>query len=74
MFWMWLLKCWVEQVEKAYEVSFAQCEKYRNFSVIQILREIKIGESKVLNSAILPHLDAWFFHFMTAEIYQINKI
>ena len=50
------------------------------FFVTQILREIKVDESKVSKSAILAHLEALnfyfheYFHFLKAEIDQINKI
>ena len=46
----------------------------------QILREIKVGESRVSKSAILTHLESLNFdsyeilHFLKAEIDQINKI
>ena len=58
--------------------------KFHDFSIIQILREIKIGDSRNAKSAIFTHLeplsfDFFFFlyaflHFLKAEIYQINKI
>ena len=54
--------------------------KLQNFSVIQILREIKIGEFGVSKSTILLHSKALncdiyaFLHFWEIEIYQINKI
>ena len=53
--------------------------KFRDFSNIQILREINFGDSKSAKSAILTHLEDLnfdfyeFFHFLRAEIYQINQ-
>ena len=35
--------------------------KLQNFSVTQILREIKVGKSRVSKSAILTHLEALNF-------------
>ena len=54
--------------------------KLQNFFVTQILRKIKVGESRHSKSAILRHLEALnfdfneFLHFLKAEIYQIDKI
>ena len=54
--------------------------KLQNLSVTQILREINFGDFRSAKFAILTHLQALnfvfvnFFHFLTAEIYQINKI
>ena len=53
--------------------------KLQNFSVAQILREIKVGEFS-LKSAIWAHLKALnfdfyaFLHFQTSKIYQMGKI
>ena len=55
-------------------------EKFHDFYIIQILREIKFEDSQSAKSAILPHLEALnfdyyeFWHFLNAAIYQINKI
>ena len=52
----------------------------QNFSAIQILREIKVGESRVSKLAILVYLEAQnfdiyeFLLFLKAGIYPINKI
>ena len=54
--------------------------KFHDFSITQILREIKFGDLRSANSAILTHLEALnsdiydFLHFLNAEIHQINKI
>ena len=54
--------------------------KLQDFSVTQILREIKVGQSRNTKSAILTHLETLNFnfyeilHFLEAEINQINKI
>ena len=54
--------------------------KLQNFSVTQILREIKVGWYGVSKSSILTHLEALdfdsyeFLHFLNAEIDQMNKI
>ena len=51
-----------------------------NFSVYQILREIKIGKSRDSKAAILTNPEALnikfyeFLHILKAEIYLINKI
>ena len=64
----------VDGVSRLLEISFFW------FSVIQILWEIKFGDSGSAKSAILTHLEALnfyfheFMHFLKAEIYQINKI
>ena len=53
--------------------------KIQNFSATQILREIKVGESRVSKLAILAYLEAQnfdfyeFLYFLTTKIYQINK-
>ena len=52
--------------------------KFRNFTVTTILREIKVGWSKVKKSTILTCLDALNFdfydfeHFLKADIYLIT--
>ena len=54
--------------------------KFYDFSITQILREVNFGDSRSVKSAILPHLQVLNFdfyqiwHFLKAEIYQINKI
>ena len=54
--------------------------KFQNFSITQILREIKVRKTRVSKSAILTHLEALdmdfhdFLHFLKAENYQMNKI
>ena len=54
--------------------------KFHNFSVIQILREISIGDSRSAKSAILTYSEALnfdfheFLYFLKAEIYLIYKI
>ena len=54
--------------------------KLQEFSVTQILREIKVGESRGPKSAILTYLEALnstfyeFLHFLKAEIDQNDKI
>ena len=54
--------------------------KFENFPVAQILREIKVGKSRVSKPAILTHLEALnfysyeFLHFLKAEIHQLSKI
>ena len=54
--------------------------KFKDFSVIQILRETNFGDSKSAKSAINTHLEDLnlafyeFLHFLEAGIYQINKI
>ena len=53
--------------------------KLQKFFVTQILREIKVGESRDSKFAIFTHLEALnfdfygFLQFLKAEIYQINK-
>ena len=53
--------------------------KFQDFSVTQILREIKFGDSRCAKSAILTHLQALnfdfhdFLHFLKNEIYKINR-
>ena len=53
--------------------------KFRDFSNIQILREINFGDSKSAKSAILTHLEDLnfdfyeFLHFLKAENDQIRK-
>ena len=55
-------------------------KKFHDFSISQILREIKTGESRGAKPAIFTHLMALnfdfyeFLQFLKAEIYQINKI
>ena len=50
--------------------------KLHNFSVTHILREIKIGESRVSKSVILTNSEALnfefyvFLHFLKIEMYQ----
>ena len=54
--------------------------KFQDFSITQILREIKYGDSKNAKSAISTHIKALnfgfdeFLHFLKAEIHQFNKI
>ena len=54
--------------------------KYHDFSITQILREIKFGDARSAKYAIFMHLEALnfdfyeFLHFLKAEIYQFNKI
>ena len=54
--------------------------KFHDFSMTQILRQIKFGDSTSAKSTILTHLDVPNFapyetlHFLKAEIHQINKI
>ena len=54
--------------------------KFLDFSITEILREIKFGDSRSAKSAILTHSDALnydfyeFLHFLKAEIYQTNKM
>ena len=54
--------------------------KFENFPVAQILREIKVGKSRVSKCAILTHLEALnfdfyeFLHILKAEIDQKVKI
>ena len=38
--------------------------KFQDFSITQILREIKYGDSKNAKSAILAHLEALNFDFL----------
>ena len=53
--------------------------KFHAFSVAQILRKIKFGDSRSAKSAILTHLEVLnfdfneFLHFLKAEFYPINK-
>ena len=54
--------------------------KFENYSVTQILREIKVGVSRVSKSAILRIAEALkyefyeFLHFLKTEIYQVDKV
>ena len=54
-------------------------KKFHDFSITQILREIKIGESWYSKSAVLTHLvtlnfDFYeFLHFLKVEIYHTNQ-
>ena len=54
--------------------------KFHDFSITQILREIKFGDSRSAKSGIFTHLEALnfdfrnFLHFLKAVIYQIDKI
>ena len=54
--------------------------KFQNFAITQISREMNFGDFTSAKSAILTHLEALNFdiyeiwHFLKAEIYQINKI
>ena len=45
------------------QVHFITVWKFHDFSVTQILREIKYGASKNAKSAILAHLEALNFDF-----------
>ena len=53
--------------------------KFYDFSIWHILREINFEDSWSVKSAILTHLEALnfdfyeFFHFLKADIYQINN-
>ena len=53
--------------------------KLRNFTVTQILREIKVNENRVSKSVFLPHLEALnfdfyeFLHFFMVEIVRLTK-
>ena len=53
--------------------------KIINFSITQILREIKIGEFRVSKSAIFTNSDTLnfafyeFLHFTKAKIFQIKR-
>ena len=53
--------------------------KFHDFSITQILREINFGYFRGAKSANFTHLEALnfdiyvFFHFLRAEIDQINK-
>ena len=54
--------------------------KFKEFSAFKILRETNFRDSRSVKYAIFTHLQALnfdfyeFFHFLKAEIYQINKI
>ena len=54
--------------------------KFQDFSISQILREIKCEDSGSAKSAILTRLGALncdfyeFLHFLKADIYQLSKI
>ena len=57
------------------------CHSYDyDFGITQILREINFGDSGSAKFANLKHLEALnfdfyaFFHFLKAEIVQMNKI
>ena len=68
------------QMSKKQQVSISQCGNLQNFSVTQILRETKNGESRASKSAILTNsvaLNFVYYEFLAllkAEIYQIYKI
>ena len=53
--------------------------KFLNFPITQILRQIKVGDSRIAKSAILTHLEALnfdfyeFLHFLKAELYPNKK-
>ena len=53
--------------------------KFYDFSITQILREIKFGDFRCAKSAILTHFKALnfefyeFLHFSKAKIYQTDK-
>ena len=54
--------------------------KFQKYSVIQIFREIKVGISSTVSKyGILTHLESLnyafykIWHFLNAEIYQIDK-
>ena len=54
-----------------------QCVNYRNFSVTQILREIKVGKSKVSKSSTLADFEALnfsFYNFCTIWWLMFTKI
>ena len=48
--------------------------KLHNFSITQILREIKIGKSRVLKSAILTHWKALNFDFTKSAKFRARKM
>ena len=54
--------------------------KLQNFSVTQILREIKVGKFKVSKSVILAHFEAlnfglfYFLNFFTLQRLQFTKL
>ena len=60
--------------------SSATVWKLQNFTITQILREIKVGKTRVSKSAILTHWEALhldfydFLYLLKAAIHQINKI
>ena len=53
--------------------------KFHDFSITQILREINLGDCRSAKSAISKYSEALnldfykFFHFLMAEMYQINS-
>ena len=59
-----------------YDAYVFKCVEIIGFSVIQILREIKVGESRRQKSVILTHLEGLnfdfhdFLYFLEAEICQ----
>ena len=66
---------------RVYEIvkrSLSTVGKFRDFCIIQILREIKFEDFQSAKSAILPHLEALNFdyynvlHFLKAEMCQIS--
>ena len=66
---------------KRFYVSFPQCGNYSFFfSVTQILREIKVGESRASKFAISTRLQALnfnvhdFLHVLKAQMNQMNQI
>ena len=54
--------------------------KFHDFDITQILRVIQFEDARIAKSAIFTHLEVLnfdfyaFFHFLKAEIYQINKV
>ena len=60
--------------------SLHAMQKFQDFCIIQILREINFEGSKSAKSAILTLLQALnvdfyeFLHFLKSEINQINKL
>ena len=55
-------------------------QKFQDFSITQVLREINFRDARSAKSAILTHLEALnfdlyeFLHFLKDEIYQINHL
>ena len=73
-------KNWCLRILREIDMCWSTVWKFHDFSITQILREINFGDFTSAKSATLAHLGALnfdfyeFLHFLTAEIYQINKI